>query len=75
MTKIATALNNKGQTHVASELARMGLKWDTQATCAEIEDMSDFCFVLERGEVQYETPNVSIYISADMVMEEDGEPA
>lgn len=65
---IATALNDKGQAHVAAELARMGLSWDVQATCTEIEEMADFCNVLDLGEVKYETPKGDIYIKDDMVM-------
>ncbi len=55
---------------VAAEMERMGLKWSLDGTCAEIESMSDFCKVLERGEVIYETPRGNVYIAADMVMTE-----
>ena len=69
---VATALNDAGQAHVTAELIRLGLDaWDAQGTCADIEEMPDFCHVLDRGEVLYETPRGPIYIKASMVMTED----
>jgi len=73
MTLVATALNDAGQTHVANELNGLGLSWDIQATCSEIEEMPDFQNVLTVGTVKYETPNGDIYISASMVMTEEVE--
>lgn len=73
MTIIPTALNAAGQAHVAKELSRLGLAWDLSATCAEIENMIDFCDILDCGEVFLETPLGVIYISASMVMTEDVE--
>lgn len=73
MTIIETALNDAGMTHLAAELARLGFSWDVDATAAEIEQMADFCHVLARGEVMYETPRGPIYIKSSMVMTEDVE--
>lgn len=38
----ATALNTAGQTHVASEIERLGLGWDVDSTLTEIEGEAGF---------------------------------
>jgi len=37
-TLIPVCLSDKGQAHVAAELARHGIDWDVSAVCSEIED-------------------------------------
>ncbi len=65
--KIATSLNKSGQQHVADELKRLGLEWDLDATCSEIEEKSSF-MSLEYGfddAMYYDTVKGQIEILAD----------
>ena len=55
---VPTTLNEAGRKHVASELARLGLNWDVDATIEDITSKPSFNMLEPGGwECEYEISN------------------
>ena len=57
---IPTCLNDKGQAHVAAELKRIGIDWDVEAVCSDIEQKNGFM------DMRFHSDCNAVFISSDV---------